>query len=176
MVTRRLWLTLVLVVFLAACQGQAAPSAGTPRPGPSAEAAEPSTEADEEEAEPSPRSPSRSTPSDDYEDEDDEDRDEDEGKGDREGCPSDALHPKGMRLAERYDVPYDEVMGWFCDGFGFGEVNRAYSLSLKKGMSVEDIFAMREDGLGWGQIKKQLGVKHGGGPPDDRPDDGQSDD
>jgi hypothetical protein len=45
----------------------------------------------------------------------------------------------------------------------------------KKDMSVEDIFAMREDGLGWGQIKKQLGVKPGGGSPDDRPDDGPPD-
>jgi hypothetical protein len=34
-------------------------------------------------------------------------------------------------------------------------------------MPVEEVFAMREDGLGWGKIKKQLGAKSGGGPPDD---------
>jgi hypothetical protein len=161
MVTRRLWLTFVLIMFLAACQAQAAPTTGSPRPEPTAETPEPTTSAGEE-AEPSRRSPSRPVPS--------------EEEGDREGCPNAAPHPKGTQLAERYDVPYDEIMDWFCNGFGFGEVNRAYSLSLTKDMPVEDIFAMREDGLGWGQIKKQLGVKPGGGPPDDRPDDGPPDD
>jgi hypothetical protein len=152
MVTRRLWLTFVLIVFLAACQSQAAPSTGSSGPEPTAKTPEPSTSAGEE-GEPSPRSHARPTPS--------------EEEGELEGCPSTVTHPQGTRLAERYDVPYDEIMEWFCNGFGFGEVNRAYSLSQKKSMSVEEVFALREDGLGWGQIKKQLGVKPGGGPPDD---------
>jgi hypothetical protein len=152
MVTQRLWLTFVLIMFLVACQGRAAPPTGSPRPEPTAETPEPPTSAGEE-AEASPRSPSQPTPS--------------EEEGDLERCTSAAPHPKGTRLAERYDVSYDEIMGWFCDGFGFGEVNRAYSLSLKKDMPVEEIFALREDGLGWGQIKKQLGVKPGSGPPGD---------
>ena len=45
-------------------------------------------------------------------------------------------------------------MKHFCSGYGFGEIDHAYSLSLESGVPVEEIFALRESGLGWGQIKK----------------------
>lgn len=32
----------------------------------------------------------------------------------------------------------------------------AYSLSVQTGTPVEQIFAMKSSGLGWGEIKKQL--------------------
>jgi hypothetical protein len=64
--------------------------------------------------------------------------------------------PKGMELAETYGVSYDEIMGWFCSGYGFGEIDQAYALSQETGIPVEDIFAMREAGLGWGEIKGEL--------------------
>jgi hypothetical protein len=53
-------------------------------------------------------------------------------------------------------VPYNEIMSWFCQGFGFGEIDLAYGLSRESGVAVTDIFALRRSGLGWGQIKKQL--------------------
>lgn len=71
-------------------------------------------------------------------------------------CTGAQPHPTGLRLANTYFVPYDEIMGWFCQGFGFGEIDRAYSLSLQYNMPVADIFAMKSSGMGWGQIKKQL--------------------
>ena len=60
------------------------------------------------------------------------------------------------RLAQEFGVSYEEIMGWFCQGFGFGEIDLAYSLSLEYGVPVTDIFAMREAGEGWGNIKKYL--------------------
>lgn len=65
-------------------------------------------------------------------------------------------HPTSTSLAERYQVTAEEIMGWFCDGLGFGEIDRGYGLSLETGKPVADIFAMRRSGLGWGQIRKQL--------------------
>ncbi len=47
-------------------------------------------------------------------------------------------------------------MGWFCQHFGFGEIDLAYSLSRQTGVPVDQIFAMKSSGLGWGEIKKQL--------------------
>ena len=47
-------------------------------------------------------------------------------------------------------------MGWFCQGFGFGEIDLAYSLSNQTGVPVDQIFAMKSSGLGWGEIKNQL--------------------
>jgi hypothetical protein len=64
--------------------------------------------------------------------------------------------PEAMRLAQRYSVPYDEIMQWFCKGFGFGEIDLAYGLSKTSGLPVSDIFSMRSSGLGWGEIKKKV--------------------
>jgi len=64
--------------------------------------------------------------------------------------------PEGLKLAQQYKVSYDEIMGWFCKGFGFGEIDQAYSLSSSSGQSVHEIFAMRSSGQSWGTIKKKL--------------------
>ncbi len=50
-------------------------------------------------------------------------------------------------------------MGWFCQGYGFGEIDQAYALSLASGDTPADIFAMRASGMGWGQIKQLLDSK-----------------
>ena len=64
--------------------------------------------------------------------------------------------PHAQTLADKYEVDYDEIMGWFCDGNGFGEIEQAYDLSLVDGQAVAEIFALREAGAGWGQIKKEI--------------------
>ncbi len=79
-------------------------------------------------------------------------------KNDR-SCPSPNVHPTGTRLAAQFGVSYEEIMGWFCRGFGFGEIEHAYSLSLQTGKPVAEIFAMRTSGMGWGQIEAQLNPK-----------------
>lgn len=80
------------------------------------------------------------------------------------GCTKADPHPAGLTLAERYGVGYQEMMGWFCGGFGFGEIDLAYGLSRETGVSVEEVFTMRSSGLGWGEIKQQLGVLPGKPP------------
>jgi hypothetical protein len=71
-------------------------------------------------------------------------------------CTGADPQPKGMKLAEEYGVPYEEIMYWFCQHFGFGEIDLAYGMSRDTGISVTEIFDMRKSGLGWGEIKKQL--------------------
>jgi hypothetical protein len=79
-------------------------------------------------------------------------------------CTGADPHPTGMKLAQRYGVPYDEIMKWFCQHYGFGEIDLAYSLSRQSGKPVEEIFAMRASGIGWGEIKKAVeGEKDKGG-------------
>jgi hypothetical protein len=79
-------------------------------------------------------------------------------KNDTQRCANRTqIQPEGMRLAQRFGVTYEEIMGWFCKGFGFGEIDLAYDLSRQYGVSVAEIFNMRSvQGLGWGQIKKML--------------------
>lgn len=74
-------------------------------------------------------------------------------------CVGAEVQPTGLTLAQRYAVQYEEIMGWFCQGYGFGEIDLAYSLSLESGVPVSEIFAMREDGAGWGAIKDELSEK-----------------
>ena len=79
-------------------------------------------------------------------------------------CTGADPQPKGQALAGKYGVTYDEIMGWFCQGFGFGEIDLAYSLlsqeSLKTAQTidVDGLFDKRKSGLGWGQIKKNPGL------------------
>jgi hypothetical protein len=71
-------------------------------------------------------------------------------------CTGADPHPTGQKLSQRYGVPYEEIMGWFCQRFGFGEIDLAYSLKQATGIPVANIFALRRSGLGWGEIKRQV--------------------
>ena len=64
--------------------------------------------------------------------------------------------PHAVTLAERYGTTYDVIMGWFCKNNGFGEIDLAYQLSDEFGKSVDEIFEMRESGMGWGRIRQEL--------------------
>ena len=86
-----------------------------------------------------------------------------------EFCVGAVPHPKGMSLAQKYGVPYEEIMGWFCKHFGFGEIDLAYGLSQQYGVPVADIFAMRTAGMGWGEIKQYFQGTPPGGPPGNPP-------
>lgn len=61
-------------------------------------------------------------------------------------------HPVGDKLAERYNTTYEAIMAWFCQGYGFGEVELAYRISREAGVSIETVFAQKEGGMGWGEI------------------------
>lgn len=86
-----------------------------------------------------------------------------------EFCVGAVPHPKGMGLAQKYGVSYEEIMGWFCKHFGFGEIDLAYRLGQQYSVPVSDIFAMRTSGMGWGGIKQYFQGPPPGGPPDSPP-------
>lgn len=96
---------------------------------------------------------------DDVEDKDDDLDDEDDERADN--CTGADPHPHGMALAGDYGVSYEEIMNWFCQGYGFGEIELAYLLSEEVGLTVEEVFALRAEGMGWGNIRKELGAAPG---------------
>jgi hypothetical protein len=93
-------------------------------------------------------------------------------------------HPVGERIAERYEVDYKWVMGWFCEkDFGFGEIMLALETSKVMNSDTEelvDLAVLADQYLndktelgGWGQVWKSLGFNGrpkgddwAGGPPD----------
>src|SRR5262249_23511739 len=74
-------------------------------------------------------------------------------------CGGNNAHPVATRLAAAFGVSYDEIMGYHCQGIGFGNITKAYLLAKKAGKSAADFFALRQSGEGWGQIMKSEGVK-----------------
>jgi hypothetical protein len=113
------------------------------------------------------------------------DDDPDDEKGPKDGAycsgEGDKLHPTGEKLAQRYSesseepVTYTEIMTWFCDyGYGFGEINLAYGISLAKGVPVSEVFDKRASGMGWGNILKEYGLdkKPDKPPKPPKPDNG----
>jgi hypothetical protein len=99
---------------------------------------------------------------------DDEDLDDD---GDGDKCTRDGQHPKALKLANHplYSqipgVTYDKIWMWFCEyNLGFGEIELGFKLYLDyqdllplQGVAtIDDIFALRLGGMGWGQVKHKM--------------------
>jgi hypothetical protein len=72
--------------------------------------------------------------------------------------PSETNQPEAEKLAAEYGVEYSEIIGWFCKGYGFGEISQAYNISKLKGVPVEDVFTLRGSGMGWGKIKQSYNL------------------
>jgi hypothetical protein len=98
-------------------------------------------------------------------------RDRDRDNWCLEGLQGEEHHPVAERLAEDHDVSYEEVIGWFCSGFGLGEIGLAYQIESESGTPVADLFGTRSDrNMGWGLIlqdKDLIGRPEGAGPPED---------
>jgi hypothetical protein len=67
--------------------------------------------------------------------------------------------PAGEKLSQRLQVSYNDVMRWYCQGYGFGEIGLAYRISRAAGVAVDEVFAQRVSGLGWGEIIQKYGFE-----------------
>lgn len=65
-------------------------------------------------------------------------------------------HPVAARMAERYGVTTEWVMGYFCQGLGMGTIMLALKTSSVNGASADDLLSQRLEGKGWGEIWKEL--------------------
>jgi len=71
----------------------------------------------------------------------------------------DVLHPVGSRIAQRYGVPYEQVMTWFCqDHMGFGEIMLALQTAKVTAEAPDEVVAERITGTGWGNIWLNRGL------------------
>ena len=73
-------------------------------------------------------------------------------------------HPVGIVIALYFNIPYTQVMELHDDGFGFGEIARAYLTAYASDgvLTPEQVMEMRLAGIGWGQIKQEYGIHPGG--------------
>jgi hypothetical protein len=73
-------------------------------------------------------------------------------------------HPVGIAIALYFNIPYTQVMSLHAQGFGFGTIARAYLTAYAPNgmLTPEQVLALRQAGVGWGQIKKDYRVHPGG--------------
>jgi hypothetical protein len=80
-------------------------------------------------------------------------------------------HPLAVRIAERYSVTESWVMEHFCEGYGMGQIMLALKTSEIEGVQAdpESLLTERANGVGWGNIWKNLGLigseREGHSPP-----------
>ena len=86
-------------------------------------------------------------------------RNGDEPPPTREPCDLTVVEQRvAAKLAKIFDVEPVEIEDWYCLGYDFGEIALAYKISMVTDYTVEEIFAMREDGLTWVEIIKEVGL------------------
>ncbi len=87
---------------------------------------------------------------------------------DRAGCGTNPANPPAAldALATEVGASQSDVLGYWCQGFGLGEIRVAYEIAQLSGKDVSSIFQMKTNGMGWGQIANQLNVRPAHMPPD----------
>lgn len=74
------------------------------------------------------------------------------------GCFGGEVHPEARRMAEEYDVPSEEIMGWFCAAFGFGDIRRGLRMNAETGWELVEILPMLREGMDWEAIRIEVGA------------------
>lgn len=66
-------------------------------------------------------------------------------------------HAIGENIAESYDVPYEQVMTWFCEGYSFDNILIALETSEAVGVPAETLLEMLLD-QEWEEIWVEVGL------------------
>jgi len=74
-------------------------------------------------------------------------------------------HPVAIVLVNVFDKDVEEIMAYFCDGFGFGQLFLALQTEVIAEVEYGTLLEERSEGKGWGEIWKDLGYN---GKPKDK--------
>lgn len=73
-------------------------------------------------------------------------------------CSSLNPHPLAEGITEQFDVTYDQVMTWYCDGAAFSDIMLALETVELADISVEELLSMLDENT-WDEIWQELGVE-----------------
>ncbi|HXF84509.1 MAG TPA: hypothetical protein VNK49_03890 [Anaerolineales bacterium] len=71
-------------------------------------------------------------------------------------CTTVNPHPIGQGIAETYDVSYEQVMAWFCEGFSFENIMIALETSEAVDIPAETLLRMLLE-KNWEEIWDEIG-------------------
>jgi hypothetical protein len=72
------------------------------------------------------------------------------------GCTGSEPHPIGLSIAGDYDVPYEQVMEWFCSGYSFENILVALETGEATDIPPETLLLMLLD-MEWEEIWDEIG-------------------
>jgi len=73
-------------------------------------------------------------------------------------CVGPDTHPIAQRIADNFEVSYEQVTAWYCEGNEFEDILLALETNELSGTPVEMILDMRANDMSWEQIWKDLGI------------------
>jgi hypothetical protein len=73
-------------------------------------------------------------------------------------CFGGEMHSEAQRVAEEYNMPPEEIMGWFCAGFGFGDIQRGLRMNAETGWKLVEILPLLREGMEWEAIQIKVGA------------------
>lgn len=75
-------------------------------------------------------------------------------------CTETDPHPVAEGISEKYEVPYDQVMEWFCAGAPFEDILLALETHKLTELPVEQLLERAEE-VGWDQLWAEVGLIEG---------------
>lgn len=67
-------------------------------------------------------------------------------------------HPMAVSMAEKFEVSYDQIMTWYCDGYAFSDILLALETNELVDQSTEELLGLLETRT-WEEIWQDLGVQ-----------------
>lgn len=83
--------------------------------------------------------------------------DPDAGVNPETDCSTLNPHPVAQSMVETFNVSYDEVMTWYCDGYAFSDILLALETSDLADVPVPDLLPLVRN-QSWEEIWDDLGV------------------
>lgn len=79
-------------------------------------------------------------------------------------CYGSETHKIGEGIAEKFEIPYEMIMNWFCDGNQFEDILLALQTSQLITISPDELLTKRVNGQKWDNIWEDLGLINQGNP------------
>jgi len=73
-------------------------------------------------------------------------------------CVDVEVHPVAQAIATQFGLDYDTVIGWHCQGFGFGDIAIALRLAPQIGTDAASLLAEFAVVGEWGEILEAAGI------------------
>lgn len=81
------------------------------------------------------------------------------GAGGSNRCQSGKPHPQIGKLAAEFQVDEALIADYLCqNSLNPGTLRTAFHIAQQSGTDVDEVLALRAEGLGWGQVRARLGV------------------